>query len=180
MITIIFEAHGTTYDNESHLASGHYDVDLSPLGEEQAKEIRERHKKDLPDAVFCSDLRRSYRTAETAFEGKEVPIIKDARLRECDYGALTRHSSELVDIEKPKRIEEPFPGGESYEQTTLRMKEFLKDLARDYDGKRVMIIGHRATHYALDHLIKKIPLKEAITAPWKWEPGWVYELKNID
>ncbi|NCO25008.1 hypothetical protein GW901_00575 [Candidatus Parcubacteria bacterium] len=38
MVTIIFEAHGTTLDNEAHLASGHYDIVLSPLGEKQAKE----------------------------------------------------------------------------------------------------------------------------------------------
>ncbi len=179
MITIIFEAHGTTYDNEAHLASGHYDVDLSPLGEEQAKELGNRYKSDLPDAVFCSDLRRSYRTAEIAFAERKIPIIRDARLRECDYGSMTRHSSAGVDAEKQKRIDRPFPNGESYEQTTERMKSFLKDLLRDYDGKRVMIVGHRATHYALDNLINKIPLEKAITAPWKWQPGWTYNLNEI-
>lgn len=179
MVTIIFEAHGTTHDNEAHLASGHYDVELSPLGEEQAKELGDRYKNDLPDVVFCSDLQRSYRTAEIAFEGKKVAIIKDRRLRECDYGSMTRNPSDRVDAEKPKRIERPFPNGESYEQTTARMREFLKDLLRDYDGKRVMIVGHRATHYALDNLINKIPLENAITALWKWQPGWTYLLENL-
>lgn len=28
-VEIIFEAHGTTYDNEEHLSSGHNDVGLS-------------------------------------------------------------------------------------------------------------------------------------------------------
>lgn len=37
MVNIIFEAHGTTFDNEAHLASGHNDVGLSPLGESQSK-----------------------------------------------------------------------------------------------------------------------------------------------
>ena len=35
MLTIIFEAHGTTFDNEAHLSSGHNDVALSSLGEQQ-------------------------------------------------------------------------------------------------------------------------------------------------
>lgn len=178
MVEIIFESHGTTHDNETHLSSGHFDVALSPLGIQQSKEMGERYANEHFDAIFCSDLQRSFKSAEIAF-GNTFPIIKDARLRECDYGDLTQHPSSEVDTEKPKRIHEPFPNGESYEQTSLRMKEFLSDLLKNYDGKRVMIIGHRATQYGLEHLIKKIPLEEVIPAPWKWQPGWEYNLESI-
>lgn len=44
MIKIIFEAHGTTFDNEAHLSSGHNDVELSPLGIQQSKEMGIRYK----------------------------------------------------------------------------------------------------------------------------------------
>lgn len=179
MVTIVFEAHGTTFDNEAHVASGHNDVALSPLGEKQSAEMGERHKDDHFDAIFCSDLQRSYRSAEIGF-GTTWPIIKDARLRECNYGDLTQHPSAEVDPEKPKRIDVPFPNGESYMQTTARMKLFLQDLARDYENKRIMIIGHRATQYALEHLIKGIPLSEVIPAPWKWQPGWIYDFEAVD
>lgn len=176
MVTIIFEAHGTTFDNESHQSSGHYDVALSPLGEQQSKEMGERYKDDHFDAIICSDLQRSYKSAEIAFSDK-FPVIKDARLRECDYGDLTRHPSEEVDAEKSNRITTPFPNGESYEQTSDRMKIFLQDLLKNYDGKRVMIIGHRATQYGLERWIKGFPLEEVIPSPWKWQPGWGYILK---
>jgi broad specificity phosphatase PhoE len=178
MVTIIFEAHGTTFDNESHQSSGHYDVALSPLGEQQSKEMGERYKDDYFDAIFCSDLQRSYKSAEIAF-GNKCPIIKDPRLRECDYGDLTRHPSAEVDAEKLNRITTPFPSGESYEQTSKRMKSFFEDLLKKNDGKRVMIIGHRATQYGLEHWIKNLPLKAVIPAPWKWQPGWIYELNTI-
>lgn len=178
MVTIVFESHGTTFDNELHQASGHYDVALSPLGEQQSGEMGERYKDDHFDAIFCSDLQRSYKSAEIAF-GNKFPIIQDARLRECDYGDLTQHPSSEVDPEKPKRITEPFPNGESYEQTSEHMKSFLQDLLKDYDGKRVMVIGHRATQYGLEHWIKGLPLAEVIPAPWKWQPGWTYELKEL-
>ncbi len=179
MVTITFEAHGTTYDNESHLASGSYDVELSELGKRQAMELGERYKGDNFDAVFCSDLRRSYETAEIAFAGRGFNIIKDARLRECDYGDMTRHPSDEVDAEKPNRILTPFPNGESYEQASQRMGDFIEYLLIHYEGKRVMIIGHRATQYGLEHWIKKVSLKDAIMAPWKWQPGWTYLLENI-
>ena len=172
-MTIIFESHATTFDNENHLASGHNDVALSPLGINQAKELGERYKNDSFDAIFCSDLQRSHKTAEIAF-GDKFPIIKDKRLRECDYGDLTRHPSSEVDPLKVKHIKDPFLNGESYEQTAERMKEFLDDLKKNYNGKKVMIIGHRATQYGLEHWIKEVSIKDAITAPWQWQSGWVY------
>lgn len=179
MITIIFEAHGTTIDNEEHRASGWSDVNLSLLGKKQAKELGERYKNDQFESIFCSDLIRSFKTAEIAFSDREFPIVKDERLRECNYGFLTNHPSEEVDRQKADRIKTPFPNGESYEHTVSRMKKFLEDIHKKYDDKKVMIIGHRATQYGLEHLILGKPLPEVVTADWKWQPGWEYLLKNI-
>ncbi len=179
MVTIIFETHATTVDNEAGRASGHKDVQLSPLGEEQAREMGKRYKREEFDAVFCSDLARCYRTAEIAFAGRDVRIIKDGRLRECDYGDLTGSPSEVIEKERPRRIHEPFPGGESYEQAVERMKRFLGGLLAGYNGKQILVIGHRATQYAFMHLIDGAPLEEAVTAPWQWQPGWVHCLKRI-
>lgn len=179
MVTIIFESHGTTYDNENEISSGHSDAELSPLGRKQAEELGRRYKNRHFDAIFCSNLSRSYETGETAFGKRGIPIIKDKRLRECDYGDFTQHPSEGVEALKEKHIKAPFPNGESYEQTSARMKEFLKDLLKNYGGKTVMVIGHRATQYGLEHWIEGQPLKEVITAPWEWQPGWAYYLKKL-
>jgi alpha-ribazole phosphatase/probable phosphoglycerate mutase len=175
MITIIFEAHGTTYDNEAHRASGHYDVELSELGQEQAKQLGERYKDRCFDAVFCSELQRSYRTAEIAFASRnDIQVIRDPRLRECDYGDWTKRPSEETEAEKLNRISQSFPNGESYEDTAKRMKSFLDDLKGKYDEKTILIIGHRATQYGLEHWINHVPLLQAVTAPWQWQPGWEY------
>lgn len=178
MVTIIFESHGTTVDNENHQASGWADVELSELGIKQSKEMGQRYQNDQFDAIFCSDLQRSYKSAELAFNNKFL-IIKDARLKECNYGDFTQHSSDEVDSEKPKRINIPFPNGESYKQTSERINNFLNDLLKKYDGKRVMIIGHRATQYGLEHWINNVPLEQIISAPWKWQPGWEYKLEKL-
>ncbi|MCC2630846.1 MAG: phosphoglycerate mutase, putative phosphoglycerate mutase [Candidatus Paceibacter sp.] len=175
MVEIIFEAHGTTFDNEAHLSSGWNDVALSPLGEQQSKEMGVRYSNDHFDVIFCSDLQRAYRSAEIGF-GNKWPIEKDKRLRECNYGDFTQHPSEEVDAEKLKRIHTPFPNGESYELTTERMRDFLNYLQKNFDGKRVMIIGHRATQYGLEHVINGIPLEQLVSAKFKWQPGWRYEL----
>ena len=175
-VAIVFESHATTFDNENHVSSGHNDAELSLLGIEQAKELGARRQGEPFDAVFCSDLSRSYRTGEIAFDGTGVSVVRDARLREVDYGDMTQRPADEVAAMKPACIDKPFPNGESYEQSSARMKSFLDDLARDYDGKRVMIIGHRATQYALERHIGGVPLATVVPATWSWQPGWEYTL----
>jgi broad specificity phosphatase PhoE len=178
MITIIFETHSTTVDNEAKLAAGWYDVALSDLGEQQAKQLGERRAGEHFDAIFCSDLQRSYNTAKLAF-GDKFPIVQDERLRECNYGSLNRTPKADVEAMREQALTVPFPDGESYEDTSQRMKSFLQDLLKDYDGKTVMIVGHRATQYGLDQWAKGMSLHDAVLAPWQWQPGWKYELSKL-
>lgn len=177
MVTIIFESHSTTFDNEAHLSSGHNDVELSSLGIRQASELGERYKNEFFDAIFCSDLQRAFKTAEIAFGGR-FTIIKDKRLRECDYGNLTGHPASEVDPLKVEHIKVPFPNGESYEQAMQRMKGFLDELRQKYHGRdvNVLIIGHRATQYGLEHWINRMDLKTLVKTLFKWQPGWVYKI----
>jgi 2,3-bisphosphoglycerate-dependent phosphoglycerate mutase len=182
MVTITFEPHATTEDNEKKLASGWYDVQLSALGRQQAKELGERYKSEQVDAVFCSDLGRAVQTAAIAFGGDPLNadphiIFIDWRLRECHYGDFTRKSSELVETEKALRINNPFPNGESYEQVAARMKSFIEDLKQNWNGKNVLVIGHRGTHYSLGHFIKGMPLNKAVLQKFTWQPGWQYQLQ---
>jgi broad specificity phosphatase PhoE len=170
-----YETHATSLDNEAGLASGHYDVALSPLGERQAAELGERYRYDPPSLVLSSDLRRAWRTAEIAF-GDRVPLVRDARLRECDYGELTRKPAREIDPLRLAALATPFPGGESYTQATARVAACLDDLRKEWPGGWVLLIGHRATHYALDHLLSGVPLAEAMSVPFTWQSGWTYEL----
>jgi len=73
-VHIIFEAHSTTFDNEAKLSSGWNDVELSPLGIQQSHELGERRGGDGFDAIFCSDLQRSFNTAEIAFAGGGIRL----------------------------------------------------------------------------------------------------------
>lgn len=88
-LKITFVTHSTTLDNESKLASGWNDVKLSDLEKQQAMELGERQKNEHYDVIFTSDLSRAIDTATIAFKGRQIPILTDKRLRECDYGDLT-------------------------------------------------------------------------------------------
>ena len=178
MLTIIFESHGTTTDNEQHISSGWKDVELSEIGKQQAKELGERYRDTNFAVVYCSDLQRSYKTGEIAFAGRNIPIIRDARLNECNYGDLNGHPSNEVDPEKLKHVSVPFPNGESYKEAVKRVKSFLNDMWKKHQRQNILVIGHRATQYGLEHLMKGVPLQKAITAPWAWQPGWKYQVVN--
>ncbi len=52
----------------------------------------------------------------------------------------------------------------------------LPDLRLRWEGARVLIIGHVATRWALDHLLNGIALEALVTAEFNWREGWEYVL----
>jgi broad specificity phosphatase PhoE len=177
MITIYFEPHSISLDNESGLASGWDDVDLSEEGIKRLNEQwPDRYKDRKIDAIFCSDMQRTYKCAVVISKDKNIPIYIDTRLRECNYGDFTGKDKKLINSEKVNRIDISFPNGESYKQCINRMKEFLEYLKLNYSDKTVLIIGHRATQYGLENYINHKDIKECITEPWEYQPGWTYYL----
>ena len=168
MISIYFEGHATTPDNEASIASGHNDVDLSEAGCSQAAgEKRRRYESIEFDAVFTSDLSRAYKTAQLMFDGKDVPIIQDSRLRECDYGDLTQRPREEMEQVRARSIFAPFPNGESLEQVMTRMKSFIEDLAKDDDYHQILVVGHAGTLWGLENHINGVPLPKLISGEFE-------------
>ena len=157
----------------SRLATGWLDGELSSVGREQASELGARH--GTVDVVFTSDLHRAVQTADIAFGGTGVPIFRDWRLRECNYGAMNGVNVEELERTRRSHIDEPFEGGESYRHVVDRTRELLADLATDQRDRRVVIIGHSANQWALDHLVHGTPLEELV-GPFEWQPGWRYLL----
>jgi alpha-ribazole phosphatase/probable phosphoglycerate mutase len=172
---IYFAAHSTTTDNEAKLSSGWKDVGLSDLGVQQSKEMGETFKNIKLDLICCSDLKRAVDTVKIAFNDK-YPVIVDKRLRELNYGDFDGKPSGVVESMKEKCIKDPFPNGESYEQAIVRTHEFYKELKDKYENKVVLIVGHRATQYGLDVLVRGKTIEECLSVPFKWQPYWEYNL----
>lgn len=173
-VEIIFETHSTSVDNEHGIATGWRDGTLSAEGRILAKQLGERHRDPAPSRVFTSDLGRAVETAEVAFGDTGIPIIRDRRLRECDYGQMTGMPVARLEAERSNRVDEPFPGGQSYGQVTEQVSSFLQGIAESFAGERLVVIGHAATRFALDYLFADVPLEESVVAPFAWQPGWRY------
>ena len=173
---ITFLAHSITFDNEANLASGWNDVELSPEGVKRIPDWAKNLDINTIDAVFAADLQRAYKTAQIAFPGIDHnKLFIDWRLRECDYGDMTRQPKDKVDAMRKEHISTPFPNGESYQQTLERMKSFIDDL-RDKPYKHVLVIGSRATHYGFDVHLGGKNIEECLSHKFTWQPGWSYTL----
>lgn len=175
-VEIIYETHSLTTDNEVGLATGWLPGELSEHGRRLAGELGERHRGENIAAVYVSDLRRAVETAEIAFAGGGIPIYRDARLRECNYGALNGMEVAQLAAERHRHIDEPYPDGQSYRQVAVGMRDFLRDLAADWDGSRVVVIAHSANKWALDHLLRGATLEDLVDSPFNWQEGWLYVL----
>ena len=175
-VQIIYETHSITTDNEAGVATGWLPGELSERGRQLAYGLGKRQRDDDVAAVFVSDLTRAVETAEIAFAGVDIPIIQDARLRECNYGDLNGMPVAQLATERSRHIDEPFPNGQSYRQVVAQTNEFLRDLAINWDGRAVLIIAHSANKWALDHVLLGLPLATLVDAPFAWQPGWRYLL----
>jgi 2,3-bisphosphoglycerate-dependent phosphoglycerate mutase len=169
---VVFETHATSEDNDAGIATGWLGGRLSPLGRTQAAELGVRRRDDGIEAVYCSDLNRAVETAEIAFGGTGIPVLLDWRLRECDYGAWNGQPRARLDAERARRVHLPWPGGESWSEAVARVGSFLDELA----GGRVLLIGHVATRWALDHRVLGTALERLAGEEFDWQPGWEYAL----
>jgi 2,3-bisphosphoglycerate-dependent phosphoglycerate mutase len=94
MPTLALLRHGQSQWNLENRFTGWVDVDLSPAGEAEAVRAGELLKTTglQFDRIYTSVLRRAIRTGETALAAADqlwIPVVKDWRLNERHYGALT-------------------------------------------------------------------------------------------
>lgn len=178
MVNITYFVHGTTTDNAAGLSSGWKDVELSELGIQQSKELKDQVYDDF-DVIFCSDLKRAVDSTKLTF-GDDPRIKIDQRLRECNYGDLNGAPSEQVEP-LCEQIDKPLPHGESYKDVEKRITDFLADLKKNYDGKNVAIVAHKAPQIILEVLLNGKTYEQALADDWrkvgKWQPGWDYIIK---
>lgn len=145
------------------------DVDLSPLGYEQATALGGSFSRfppsRCPDVVWCSPYTRARRTAEiiVGTAGWKVPLRVDERLRDRELGILDMLSAKGVELRLPeealrrrwlgKFYYRP-PGGESWTDVALRLRSFLADLEQLSRGERVLVVGHDAVILLFRYLLE--------------------------
>ena len=174
--TLVFETHSITIDNERGLATGWQPGELSEAGRALAAELGARRHDDGIAVTFTSDLARAVDTAGIAFHSSSMPILHDWRLRECNYGRRTGMPVVELVATRSGHITRRYPDGESWQDAIDRVGRFLDDVSWRWPDERVLVIGHTATRWGLDHHVHGLDLAELLDTEFRWQPGWEYTL----
>lgn len=173
---VVYFVHGTTTDNETEKCSGWNDAKLTEVGKFRAIELGKIKRNEKIDIIFTSDLTRAIDSAELAFPN--IMKIQDIRLRECNYGEL--NGSLKTNINYEDHVNIPFPKGESLIEVEKRIANFINFLKKNYAGKTIGIVSHRAPQLAFEVLTNGKSWVEAINSDWRkfkdWKPGWIYNI----
>jgi len=128
-------------------------VPLSPRGVWQAARLAERMAGERIDAVFASDLARATLTAQPLASVLGLPLQRDVRLRERDFGRFQGHTPEEVAARWPEDFRRwrerdpgwPLPEGESGDRFIERVLTALEALAAAHSGRTLAVVAHGGT-----------------------------------
>lgn len=175
-VSVVFETHSWSEDNDRGIATGWNHGKLSPEGRRLAGELGDRRRNDGIDIVFTSDLHRAVETVDIAFAGTDVPVLHDWRLRECDYGTGNGMPAVELHRNKARYAITPYPEGESWTAALERVGWFLNDLTRYAQGQRILVVGHVATYWGIVRFVDRTPVNDLIASGFDWRLGWEFEL----
>ena len=153
MSRLLLVRHGNTELNSAERYWGHTDVRLSAAGLKQAERLRRRLADEKIGAVYSSDLSRARVTAEIIASGRHSEVITCAELREINFGELEGLTFAQVSqlypevaklwVERSPKLK--YPGGESIEEFSNRVSQFLSRLEKHTPQETILIVAHSAS-----------------------------------
>ncbi|MEV7231165.1 histidine phosphatase family protein [Polymorphospora sp. NPDC051019] len=141
MAEIVLVRHGHTEWSAAHRHTSYTDLDLSPDGERQARDLRDRLAGRTFAAVLASPRRRALRTAELA--GLTVTTVDDD-LAEWDYGDYEGRTTAEIHADRPdwNLWTDGAPGGETPDRIGTRLDRVLARAATLLAGGDVALVAH--------------------------------------
>ncbi|MBZ4653671.1 MAG: pspA 1 [Peptococcaceae bacterium] len=172
---LIFVRHGLTIWNYEFRYQGHTDIELSEEGIAQAQALQKRLSTEKPSAIYSSDLRRAWQTAQIIAEAFGLPVNLLPELREINFGVwegltyrdLEKNYPELLKtwLETPDQL--VIPGGETFAMVQERALKAVKDIAQQYPDDTVIIVTHGGTIAAIICGLQG----EHLSSMWKYKHG---------
>jgi broad specificity phosphatase PhoE len=156
------------------------DVPLSPLGERQAAALGRWLGSLAPGArptvLLTSPYVRARRTAQIALDAAgvgpaEVESYVDERLREREFGIFDRLTKAGVREKYPEQFDAVTvlgkfyhrpPGGESWCDVILRLRNVVDTITREHRRERVLIVAHSAVIFCFRYLLEHMTEEEVL------------------
>ena len=175
MTKILLVRHGESEANGKGFFAGQIDIPLSERGKLQAQKtsgwICEHYS---VDKIYASDLQRAYGTAQALADRLGMEIESRKSLREINAGEWQGKSFDelekdyaesygvwLKDIGRAQT-----KGGESVQELYDRVQAELVKIARENEGKTVVVATHATPIRALYTFVQGIPVADMKNTPW--------------
>jgi 2,3-bisphosphoglycerate-dependent phosphoglycerate mutase len=191
MPILIMVRHGQSTWNLENRFTGDVDVDLTPLGEEEAKKAGRLLKTFHLDKAYSSVLKRAIHTLDIILKetgNGTIPVTKSPALNERNYGDL--QGLNKTDIEKKYGVSQVLlwrrsfdvapPHGESLKNTYDRVVPYYtKEIAPDLrGGKNVLVVAHGNSLRALMMYLENISQEEIVNLNLATGVPKLYDLDN--
>ncbi|MBK5287276.1 MAG: MSMEG_4193 family putative phosphomutase [Acidimicrobiia bacterium] len=146
--TLILVRHAVTAETGPKLSGRTPGIDLSELGNEQARTTAGRLA-DLPvAAIYASPIERTQQTAAHIAEHHDVGVQTCDGVIEADYGEWTGGTiAELAKTDLWKTVQRApsrarFPNGESIAEMQSRVVTALEALVAEHRGSLIVVVSH--------------------------------------
>jgi len=164
--------HGTTEGNEKGMFMGMLDVPLNGKGVAEAVGLRDVARSLALDIAYLSPLSRAFHTGIIALGvadpvahedggfhlvyrltsevANSIPLVVEPRIAERSFGDLQGEIKEGYEGRHPKyrdrnvhlSYNDKADGGESFSDLQERVWQFLAELDREHESKRIVIFTH--------------------------------------
>ena len=174
MTEIYLIRHAQAEGNIYRFMQGHWDGDVTETGRYQIKALAEKLKDIKIDAVYSSDLKRAFMTAQAALKyHPEIRINTDKRIREINlgpwegvpFGNLYYHHKEEMTLFLSDSPDWHVEGAETFEQVTHRAYEALCEIAKRHEGQSTVIVSHGVTLRCLQSKMMGVTIDKAKDLP---------------
>ena len=148
---IYFVRHGETVLTPARKFSGtgSLDPELMQEGLDQAELVAAECAKLGAEVLIASPLNRTRQTAEAISRTTGLEIIFDEVWFELSFGSWDGKAIEEVREQEPDAYQAWLnsssyapPGGESYDEASIRIEEALEKLVAQYPGKKIIVVTH--------------------------------------
>ena len=176
MVKIYFIRHCEAEGNKAKIFQGSTDCDISETGARQLEFLKGRFKDIHIDKAIASPLKRAYKTALVAVEGKGIEVVADPDFTEIHGGFIEGMTfkkifSQYAELERIWQ-EEPQnfapDKGEPMRMVFERAKKAIHKVAEDPDneGKTILIASHGAFTKCLLCYLVLGDVERLIEIPW--------------
>jgi alpha-ribazole phosphatase/probable phosphoglycerate mutase len=152
-LNIFLLRHGqTAWNADNNRYCGRSDIALTPKGIQQAEAVRDQLKDVSFNGVYSSPLERAYQTAAIA---GGLPVTKDDRLIEADFGRWEQKTKEEFIAAEPQLwhnwMSDPAHhraggSGETGREIVTRMDNFFRELLLKHPAGNILVAAHNGVN----------------------------------